>query len=281
MIQPESSTVIEHPAPTLQPDKTEQREPPPRRGRSWLVILVLLLVAGGAYYYWMKTHPSQSTPAPEGGAAGKKGRGAGAIPIVAVKAQRGSISLYVTGLGGVAPIYTVTLKSRVDGQLMSLHYKEGELVKQGDLLLEIDPRPYQVQLTQYEGQLRRDQALLQNAKVDMSRYETLLKQNAVAEQQLATQKSVVEQDEGIVRTDEGLIASAALNLTYCKITAPITGRIGLRLVDPGNIVHASDPNGLLVITQAQPISVIFTIAEDQLPMGLQRDKGGPPPTADA
>jgi multidrug efflux system membrane fusion protein len=157
---------------------------------------------------------------------------------------------------------------------MGVHYKEGDIVHQGDLLVEIDPRPFQVQLEQAEGQLARDQANLANAKVDLARYETLLKQNAIPEQQLATQQSIVVQDEGAVKVDQGQIDAAKLNLVYCRITAPITGRIGLRLVDPGNIVHASDANGLLVITQLQPISVIFTIAEDQLPPVLKRFNAG-------
>jgi multidrug efflux system membrane fusion protein len=140
--------------------------------------------------------------------------------------------------------------------------------------VEIDPRPYQVQLTQAEGQLIRDQALLDNARIDLDRYQTLLTQNAVPEQQLATQKALVQQDEGAVKTDQGQIDSAKLNLVYCHITAPITGRVGLRLVDPGNIVHAADTNGLLVITQIQPISVIFPIAEDQLPVVLQKMRAG-------
>ena len=148
------------------------------------------------------------------------------------------------------------------------------MVHQGDLLVEIDPRPYQVALLQAEGQMMRDQASLANAKIDLTRYETLLKQNAIPEQQLATQHSTVSQGEGIVKTDQGQIDSAKLNLTYCRITAPISGRIGLRLVDPGNIVHASDTNGLLVITQLQPISVIFTISEDQLPAVLQKVRAG-------
>jgi len=178
--------------------------------------------------------------------------------------------VYFTGLGNVVPIYTVSVKSRVDGELMKVYFKEGELVHQGDPLVEIDPRPYQVQLTQAEGQLTRDQALLENARLDLKRYQTLLTQNAIPEQQVATQEALVKQDEGIVRTDEGQIASAKLNIVYSHITAPITGRIGLRLVDPGNIVHAADTNALLVITQVDPISVIFTLAEDQLPTVEQK-----------
>ena len=169
--------------------------------------------------------------------------------MVAVKAQKGAIDVYFDGLGAVTPVYTVSVKSRVDGELMSVHYKEGDIVQKGDLLAEIDPRPFQVQLTQAEGQLVRDQALLANAKVDLARYETLIKQNAVPEQQLVTQQALIAQYEGTVKTDQGAIDSARLNLTYSRITAPMAGRIGLRLVDPGNIVHASDTNGLLVITQ--------------------------------
>jgi multidrug efflux system membrane fusion protein len=194
--------------------------------------------------------------------------------VVTVKATRGNIGVYLNGLGAVTPIYTTTIKSRVDGQLMNIYYKEGDIVHKGDLLLEIDPRPYQVQQMQAEGQLVKDQAILLNARTDAARYETLLKQDAIPEQQLTTQKAMVTQYEGVVKADQAAIESAKLNIVYCHIQAPITGRIGLRLMDPGNIVHASDPNGLLVITQLQPISVIFTIAEDQLPPVLAKYRTG-------
>ncbi len=253
--------------------------PPPRRRRGiwiWLVILVVAALAG--YYYWSKRKSSAPQPAASDTSGGRRGGGrggaAGPIPVVAVKAQKGNISVYYNGLGAVTPLATVTIKSRVDGQLMSVHYQEGDIVHQGDLLAEIDPRPYQATLTQYEGQLVRDQALLDNAKVDQTRYETLLKQNAIQEQQLATQKALVVQDEGIVKTDQGLIDAAKVNLIYTRITAPVSGRVGLRLVDAGNIVHASDTNGLVVITQIQPITVIFTIAEDQLQVVLQKWQHG-------
>jgi multidrug efflux system membrane fusion protein len=217
--------------------------------------------------------PSDAPVADKGG-GGRGGRGFGAIPVVAVKAVRGDIGEYITGLGNVTPIYTVTVKSRVDGQLMAVHYKEGDIVQEGAPLLEIDPRPYQVQLEQAEGALVRDQALLENAKVDLSRYQDLVKTDAIPEQQFATQKALVAQDVGVVRTDQGQIDSAKLNLVYCHIAAPITGRVGLRLVDPGNIVHATDTNGLVVITQMQPISAIFPVAEDRLPQFLPRFRAG-------
>jgi len=240
----------------------------PKR-RWWVWLLALAVLGYGAY----RVRKGMVAPRATTAAQGANLRSL-SVPVVGAKARKGDIGVYITGLGAVTPIYTVTLKSRVDGQLMRVLYKEGDVVHQGDLLLEIDPRPYQVQLTQAEGQLIRDQALLDNARIDLDRYQTLLSQNAIPEQQLATQKALVQQDEGTVKTDQGQIDSAKLNLVYCHITAPIAGLVGLRLVDPGNIVHATDTNALLVITQVQPISVIFTIGEDQLPVVLQKTRAG-------
>jgi multidrug efflux system membrane fusion protein len=239
-----------------------------------------VLLGAGVYYWSKRTGPPSGSGT--GKAGGQRGPGANvAAPVDAAKAVKGNIGVYVTGLGAVTPIYTVTIKTRVDGQLMQVLYKEGDIVHQGDKLAEIDPRPYQAMLTQYEGQLIRDQALLDNARIDQARYETLIKQNAIPEQQLATQIALVKQDEGTVKNDQGLIDSVKVNLIYCNITAPITGRIGLRLVDPGNIVQTTDSTGLLVIAQLQPISVIFTIAEDQLPAVYQKMNAGQKLAVDA
>jgi multidrug efflux system membrane fusion protein len=266
-------------APTLPAPQTPGRQrppgaPPPKRRHGWIWILFLVLLGAAAYYVWSKrtaTAPSESS----GTAGGRRGQGGNAAaPVDAAKAVKGNIGLYVTGLGAVTPIYTVTVKTQVNGQLMQVLYKEGDMVKKGDTLAEIDQRPFEAQLTQYEGQLLRDQATLDNARIDQARYETLIKQNAVPEQQLATQIATVKSDEGIVKNDEGLIQGVKVNLIYCHITAPITGRIGLRLVDPGNIVQTNDTNGLLVITQLQPISVIFTIGEDQLPAVYAKQRAG-------
>lgn len=263
----------------LMPPPAVKTSKPRSSGRRWLWIPVIAVVGAGAWYLWSK---GGSTTNPSSGAATKGSKkGSGAIPVVAAKAQKGDIGVYITGLGSVIPIYTVTVKSRVDGQLMKVHYGEGDLVHEGDLLVEIDPRPYQVQLEQAEGQQARDQATLDNARVDLDRYQKLLAQNAIPEQQLATQKATVAQSEGVVKADQGQIDSAKLNLVYCSIRAPITGKVGLRLVDPGNIVHATDTNGLVVITQIQPISVIFTVAEDDLPAVLRKLAAGQHLRADA
>ncbi len=255
------------------PPETMPKPSAKRSPRLWLWLIVLVLLAAGAYSFRPQRAAPGSATAPSQ-SAGRNGRGGITIPVVAAKAQKGDIGVYFTGLGAVTPIYTVTVKTRVDGQLMKVNYREGDTVHQGDPLVEIDPRPYEVQLMQAQGQLTKDQAALDNARLDLTRYQTLVTHDAIPEQQLATQKALVEQYEGAVKTDQAAIESAKLNLVYCHITAPIAGRVGLRLVDPGNIVHASDQNGLLVITQMQPISVIFTIAEDQVPVVLQKMRAG-------
>ncbi len=264
------------PAPVIGAPAQRPEDPPqgPRSGKGWVWLLVLLIAAAAvAYYYWPKSGAGGNTGAgnasPTAGSGGRGGRGAGIAPVVAARAKKGDISVYLEALGNVTSLSTVTIKSRVDGQLMEVKYKEGDMVPQGAPLVEIDPRPYQVALEQAEGQQLRDQALLDNANVDLSRYAGLLKQNAIPEQQYATQKALVAQDEGVVKSDQGQIDAAKLNLVYCHITAPITGRVGLRLVDPGNIVHATDANGLVVITQVQPISVDFHHCRGQAAGGAQ------------
>ena len=263
------------PAPAVSPESAKIK--PSRRRRLWLWLAVLLVLGLGAYFVWSRIAAAKAASAAKAAAA----KGPPPIPVVAATSHKGDIGVYYSGLGAVTPLATVTVKSRVDGQLMSVRYREGDTVHKGDLLVEIDDGPYQAALTQAEGQLMRDQATLENARIDLVRYQQLVPQKAVPEQQLATQQATVHQDEGVVKLDEGQIASAKVNLAYCKIAAPVTGRIGLRLVDPGNIVQASDTTGLLVITQMDPISAIFTISEDQLQVVLKKMAAGPALEVDA
>ncbi|HEX8978139.1 MAG TPA: MdtA/MuxA family multidrug efflux RND transporter periplasmic adaptor subunit [Parasulfuritortus sp.] len=228
-----------------------------RRGAFWLAILALL--AAGGYYLFFRQ--GAETPA---GADRRAERGR-PTPVVTATVRTGKVDVYLNGLGTVTPTNTVTVKSRVDGQLMRVLFREGQTVKAGQLLAEIDPRPFQAQLTQAEGQLARDQALLQNARLDLERYRTLYAQDSTSQQQLATQQALVQQYEGTVKIDQGAVANARLQLDYTRISAPLAGRVGLRQVDPGNIVHASDATGLVVITQEQPIGVVFSLPEDDLP----------------
>jgi membrane fusion protein, multidrug efflux system len=257
----------EQPAPERPAPAQERTKPKPRHRLLWAALAVLLLLCIGAVYL-------VSRGAGRSAAASAPAKGPPPLPVVAAKTGVGNIGVYFTGLGAVTPIYTVTVRSRIDGQLMSVRFKEGQTVRKGELLAEIDPRPYQVQLLQAQGQLAKDQAALANARVDLARYERLITRNAVAGQVLATQRATVAQDEGMVKTDEGQMANAKLNLIYTRITAPVAGRVGLRLVDPGNMVHAADTNGLLVITQVEPISVIFTISEDQVPPVIKKLRAG-------
>ena len=214
-------------------------------------------------------------------ASGAKKGGTPPVMISTVNAHRGDIGVYVNALGVVTPVSTVAIKSRVDGQLMAVNYKEGQQVNQGDSLVEIDPRPYQAALTQAEGQAARDKALLENARLDQQRYEDAFARKAIPKQQLDTQISTVHQYEGTVQLDQGLVDNAKLQLTYCHITAPFSGRVGLRLVDPGNIVHASDTAPLAVITQLKPMAVLFNVAEDHLPQIQAQLKNGKQLTVEA
>src|SRR5271166_3596860 len=195
-----------------------------------------------------------------------------AVSVAIAKVQQQDMPVYLVGLGSVTAFYTANIKSRVDGQIMRVNFQEGQIVKEGDLLILIDPRPYQVQQEQMQAQLFKDQASLRDARLNLDRYTTLIPSGSIAQQQVDTQRATVDQLDGQVRTDQAQIDNAKLQLVYCNITAPFTGRVGLRQVDPGNIVHAADTNPMLILTQLQPIAVVFTLPEDQLPTVAQHMK---------
>ncbi|MFN8603012.1 MAG: MdtA/MuxA family multidrug efflux RND transporter periplasmic adaptor subunit [Candidatus Binatia bacterium] len=238
--------------------------------RRWIVLAVLAIAALGGWRI-------ASTAARDDGAtAHGREAAARAIPVRAVAARDGDVHVWLDGIGTVTALATVTVRTRVDGELVAVHFREGDTVQQGTLLAEIDPRPFNVQLEQAEGQMARDRALLENAKVDLQRYRTLVKQNSVPKQQLDTQDSLVRQYDAALASDQAQIDQARLQLDYARITAPFTGRLGLRLVDPGNIVHASDTGGIVTLTQVAPIAVVFTLPEDDLPLLLPKLRAGTP-----
>jgi membrane fusion protein, multidrug efflux system len=252
------------------------------RHRVWAVLAIALLASGIWFVHARQSHSTAGNPPQGAGRGGGAPQGARPIPVQVATVKRGDVNVYLSGLLGTATaLNTVTVHTRVDGQLVTVAFHEGQFVHEGDVLAEIDPRPFQVQLEQAQGQLRKDEAQLQNAKLDLERYKVLYSQDSVAKQQLDTQQATVTQDEGVITTDQAQIDTAKLNLAYCRVTAPLSGRIGLRLVDPGNIVHAADPNGLVVITQVQPIAVVFPIPEDALPRVLPKIRAGQTMAVDA
>lgn len=240
------------------------------KSRAWVWVLVLCLLGGGAYYLSRggAGQDTKKTVKP-GGKQGSR-----SVPVVTAVARQGNMEIFLNGLGTVSALNTVTVRTRVDGQLDRVAFTEGQFVKQGDLLVQIDPRPYRVQLEQAEGQMARDAAQLKNAKLDLERYRILLAQDSIPKQQYDTQVATVNQAEGTVKSDQAAIDSAKLQIVYCRITSPLTGRIGLRLVDQGNMVHASDTTGLAVITQVQPIAVLFNITAKDVPQVLQKMRSG-------
>jgi membrane fusion protein, multidrug efflux system len=251
--------------PPLTPASHKLLPAPAQKSRWWIWVLLGVLAVGGFWYYHSKNQATSAAGAP--GAAGGKGGAPGAaptIPVIVAKTQKGDLPVYYNGLGNVTAFNTVTVRSRVDGQIVKINFTEGQFVRQGEALVEIDPRPYQVLLEQAEGQQAKDLAQLHDVQVDLNRYTTLYKEGVTAKQQVDTQQALVGQYEGALKADQGSIDNAKLQIAYSHITAPINGRVGLRLVDVGNIVHASDTTGLLVITQLQPISVLFSLPQDQL-----------------
>ena len=251
------------PVKTIDSSSLQEERQSRGRFRLWLIPIVVLLVVCASFWGCTSADSKQ-----------QKAQAAGphAVSVAVAKVQQQDMPVYLVGLGSVTAFYTANIKSRVDGQIMRVNFQEGQVVKEGDLLIVIDPRPFQVQLEQMQAQLFKDQATLRDARLNLQRYTTLIPSGSIAQQQVDTQQSLVDQLDGQVRTDQAQIDNAKLQLVYCNITAPFTGRVGLRQVDPGNIVHATDTNPMLILTQLQPIAVIFTLPEDQLPTVAQHMK---------
>ena len=246
----------------------------------WATALAVVIVAGAAYWFWQGRDTAGETPTAAAGhgapaAGGRHGRfGAPQAPVQAATATSESVPRYLSGLGTVTAANTVTVRSRVDGQLLAIHFQEGQQVKAGDLLAEIDPSQFKVALAQAQGQLAKDRATLANARRDLARYQQLVKTNLVSRQELDTQQSLVSETNGTIKADEAAVASAQLQLNWSRIVAPIDGRVGLKQVDIGNQISSGDTTGIVVLTQTQPIDLVFTLPENDIAAVVQAQKAG-------
>ncbi len=248
---------------------------PRKKGRWWIWLIVLAALGYGGWHFRGVFASSSSSTSTSASGAGRGGRGTGgAVPVSVATAVRGDVPLYLRNIGTVTAFNTVTVHTRVDGQLINVAFQEGQFVHAGDLLAELDPRPFQTQLEQAEGTLAHDIALRNDASVNYDRYSDLYKQGVVPKQQMDTQKATVDQYDGAIKSDQAMIDTAKLQLIYCKVIAPIGGRVGLRLVDLGNIVHAADAGGLVVITQVQPITVLVSLPQETLPDVFKQVRAG-------
>lgn len=285
---PGASTTPDAPSAQRTPGGHPPPEKPRGRGRGRVIglLVVALVVAGIVIARWHPWGAGSGTAAPGGasgahapGGPGAQRGGPGAFanmpqPVHVATASLGEMPIVITALGTVTPLANVTVRTQLSGTLQSVNFNEGQMVKRGDVLAQVDPRPYEISLANAEGQLARDEALLATARLDLKRYQTLLSQDSIASQQVDTQASLVKQYEGTVKSDRANVATYKLDLAYARITAPVSGRVGLRQVDPGNYVTPSDTNGIVVLTQLQPISVVFTTSEDNLPAIMKQLHAG-------
>jgi membrane fusion protein, multidrug efflux system len=253
---------------------------PGRTSRRWWIWAAVLLAFGGLFYWVLHQH-NQSQQAVNGGRSGRRGAISGPVPVTYATATKGSLGVYQNAIGTVTPVYTDTITPEVTGVVTDVHFREGQYVKKGDALVDIDARPYEAQLREAQGALERDQNLLAEAQMDLKRYQDAWARNAIPRQTLEDQEKLVLQDQGTVKNDEGTVQYDQVQVDFCHITSPIEGRVGLRIVDPGNLVTANSTTPLAVVTQISPITVIFTLAEDELPQVLQQMHGGKALTVEA
>ena len=267
----------------VQPAGSAGDPPAPAKRRHWW-IWVLVLLAFGLTFYWVMTRQQHSEAASAGGRPGAGGPGGGggggrrmmggAVPVILATAHTGNLGIYHDAIGTVTPLHTVSINAQVTGPITEVHFREGQMVKKGDPLVDLDCRPYQAQLSQAEGTLDRDKGLLAQAEMNLQRFQQAWTKNAISRQTLEDQAKLVDETKGTVKNDEGAVAYSKIQVGYCHITSPISGRVGLRLVDPGNLVTANSTTTLVVVTEIHPITVVFTLAEDALPGVLQQTRKG-------